>query len=430
MKIYVPSKLIFFEDILQKNGYQKEIKHLDKYLWLISKVATYSIFNKSSKTPSLNNAYLRRIIGTNNTSRIKKILSDLNIVSSPKSWQQNNYSRAYNLNPDYQSRLTSVFINDRISKNIEKWSYFDVIDNNRDINRVIKNYFNPSPSPHPYEDRFFNLFLHFSISFEFLTIEYEEAEKYINDNYRNDENKRIHYLDCVTFIKDKYFFKRTDPKTGRFYSNITNLPRDLRQFLRYKNQKLIEIDIANSQPFLFNLVIEEYLKTAKTSKIIGPHKDGRKWKNRDEYKNITQEGRIYDYFRNEWNKEYSQRKTRDEIKETFFKKIFFCTNRMNYLYPESKLFKKLFPNEYKIIIETKKNDYKYLAYKLQKLEAEMMIYTICNKLIMDNSNIGLFTLHDSILTTQSNIDKVKVTILDEFKKNYGLEPKLKIKEAA
>lgn len=432
MKIYIPKKLISLKDILIENGYQKEIKHINKYLWFVSKIATFKIFNKTHEVVHLNNKYLRRIIGTNNTSRIKKILEKLNIVLIDKSYQVNNYSKSYEINEKYISKLTPISILDnKLEKNIEKWSYFDFYSiNKNDNNKIIKNNLNTyninnnSSSSEPYEDRYFDLFLHFSLCFEFLTIEHEEAEKYISYKYINEELKYIYYSDCITFIKEKYFFKIVDPKTGRFYTNITNLPKDLRQFLRYKGEQLIEIDIANSQPFLFNLVISNYSKSAKLSETIGSYKGEMIT---DEYRNVTERGKIYEYFTEKWNTEYSQKRTREEIKETFFKKIFFCTNKMNERYPESKLFQKVFPTEYKIIVETKKNDYKYLAYILQKLEAEMIIYTICLKLIKKIKDIGIFTIHDSILTTINNIEIVKQIMLKEFQQKFSLMPILKIK---
>ncbi len=51
-------------------------------------------------------------------------------------------------------------------------------------------------------------------------------------------------------IKDGDFFTIAD-RYGRFHSNLTNLKKTLRPFLRYRDSELVNLDIANSQPIVF-----------------------------------------------------------------------------------------------------------------------------------------------------------------------------------
>ena len=55
-------------------------------------------------------------------------------------------------------------------------------------------------------------------------------------------------------IKDGDFFTIPD-RYGRFHSNLTNLKKALRPFLRYRDSELVNLDIANSQPIVFCLLL-------------------------------------------------------------------------------------------------------------------------------------------------------------------------------
>ena len=59
-------------------------------------------------------------------------------------------------------------------------------------------------------------------------------------------------------IKDGDFFIIPD-RFGRFHSNFTNLKKTLRPFLRYRNSRLCNLDIANSQPMIFCLLLVNLL---------------------------------------------------------------------------------------------------------------------------------------------------------------------------
>ncbi len=59
-------------------------------------------------------------------------------------------------------------------------------------------------------------------------------------------------------IKDGDFFSTPD-NYGRFHSNLTNLKKTLRPFVRYRNSELVNLDIANSQPMVFCLLLVNLL---------------------------------------------------------------------------------------------------------------------------------------------------------------------------
>ena len=59
-------------------------------------------------------------------------------------------------------------------------------------------------------------------------------------------------------IAEGDFFSIPD-SYGRFHSNLTNLKKTLRPFLRYRDSELVNLDIANSQPMVFCLLLVNLL---------------------------------------------------------------------------------------------------------------------------------------------------------------------------
>ena len=59
-------------------------------------------------------------------------------------------------------------------------------------------------------------------------------------------------------IAERDFFSIPD-RYGRFHSNLTNLKKTLRPFLRYRDSELVNLDIANSQPMIFCLLLVNLL---------------------------------------------------------------------------------------------------------------------------------------------------------------------------
>ena len=59
---------------------------------------------------------------------------------------------------------------------------------------------------------------------------------------------------------------KIDTTAGRFHSNLTNMPRGLRKYLRINGEQLVEIDIRNCQPFLSILLLTNPSKVSGMTK--------------------------------------------------------------------------------------------------------------------------------------------------------------------
>ena len=61
---------------------------------------------------------------------------------------------------------------------------------------------------------------------------------------------------------------------GRFHTNLTNLKATLRPFLRYRGSPLVNLDIANSQPMIFCLLLVNLLSNEKQLEMRWTPKTG------------------------------------------------------------------------------------------------------------------------------------------------------------
>jgi hypothetical protein len=398
MKAYIPSILNLGAE-----------KHSDKLYFLLTLIYYGIIFDKRNEKDSfvqLNSSYLKIIIGGRYKTYLQHLI-DLGIIESDNQYIVNVKFKGYRLTEKYRfvkSKQVEIS-NLRILKNISRYKALRkkqiVLPQHKYIYQCL----------------------------EKVKIEHEQAKYFIESNITNVD-EYFSYNASIDLIKAEDWFFVPDSTAGRVHNNITNLPKNLRQFLRYENRALIEIDIANSQPFLFNILIYRYLSqysdslSNSGSNIILSyvHPNYTKYPDIELYKELTSKGMFYEYLMDK----LGITENRDSFKIRFFKKIFYSRENDNYVTAERKAFKGLFPKVAEIISHYKKDGYKQLAIQLQRVEAAIMI----NKIVplLAKQKIYVLTIHDSFLTTNENIAVVEKIILAEFKNQYGLVPTVRIKE--
>ena len=118
---------------------------------------------------------------------------------------------------------------------------------------------------------------------------------------------------------------------------------------------------------------------------------------------------------------------REKAKEITFCTIFNKNNAINYA-QSIRIFKNLFPNVYEVIKSVKKGHHPTLAIILQNLEAELILHKTCKVISEEHPEIPLFTLHDSIITTEENKDIVQAKMIEILSQNLNYEPNLKVEE--
>lgn len=280
------------------------------------------------------------------------------------------------------------------------------------------------------------------------------------DQVRRNEPPQTHVL--AEAIADKHFGFTPD-KFGRVHTNLTNLKRELRQYLNYQGQELSHIDVRNSQPLMLSVLLFHcYLHDGRLQSLhsFSPLKDIFKNLNLPEpgrfspasitlspegikplpprplrcarHLFITAPEDVWEYvslcekglFYEELMKGLGiAEEDRNEFKKDFFARIFYCKN--GYHTPESNYFRDRFPNVAQVVRELKAKDHSWLPTMLQRVEASVIINRIIRRMMNEYPNIFVSTIHDSVLTTTEHAGLVEGIMKEEFRRLW-LEPTLRV----
>ena len=290
--------------------------------------------------------------------------------------------------------------------------------------------------------------------FKDIDVDIKAARKYLKRQWREDYktensdtailkyNSRLLPIEQLCIKENPLFF--VDNTAGRLHTYITQLKSELRKFLKWKDKVLCSIDISNSQPYLLQTLLnkEVYERCNMNRKLerVNVKLDTimlgvliYSISREDDvllFKRIVSSGKFYEEFGKilKNNGEFdniSDDNLRQEVKEITFSTLF-SNNRaishLNYI----KIFKRIFPNVYKVLKYIKKGQHNTLAIVLQSLEADLVLQKACKRINMDKDDIPLFTLHDSIITTEENVEYVRSVLVHVMKENIGVKPNLKI----
>lgn len=201
-------------------------------------------------------------------------------------------------------------------------------------------------------------------------------------NYQKAEDILFTLEDDKSYLKNRFsvdsinnsdiFYTFDD--YGRFHTNFTTLKGSIRKCLKIDNHPLMELDIKNSQPLFFTKMLKDNLDKIEKSEY-------------EYFSNLVKRGEFYDRIKEVYNL-----KTKKDAKKLTYK-IFFGKNKRI-----EKKFKTIFPTIYKFIVDFKKekNDYKALAYELQRSESRFIFNDICKTIYTRYPDVKLLTIHDSI----------------------------------
>ena len=276
---------------------------------------------------------------------------------------------------------------------------------------------------------------------------------------------------------------------GRVHSVLTRCPSIVRSYLTVDGEPLVELDVANSQPLFLCLVIKLFRETGKKAfaKVSFEQKEQDPYRDMDtiientvipfpqkeEYilsppstSSITNRKAIKRLTEAHTEKEFmaTERKsegrtvnngllkpdelsfirlcedgtlyealidpeyrwTRFYVKRDFFEMLF---SKNRHETPLKGRFREQFPNVLAVIQDLKRKDYRFLACLLQNLEAHVMINRVCRRIMVEMPEAPIFTIHDSILTTEPYLSRVQEIILEEFQ-SLGIRPTLRRKTSA
>jgi len=396
---YIPEKSY---DYIKHTNYKNK-EHLYIILDMINRI---TIFHKQDKDYSNNfidipYKYFRNIIGSCEVlTEAMDFLKNNSIIDCDGiSSKDRKKAFGYKINDDYFSKLIQVKITKpTLTKKI-------ISNINKEKNRVSDKY-------KTYKSFFLGNF----------KINYLKALNYINSNLNSSLcshfssqdiiksiNKYNHQYMAISAINDGDLFFRHNKTNGKIDTNLTNLKKELKQFISISG--LVQLDISNSQPYILSL----YLNSSLCSHFLSEYFN--------KYKVWTEKGLFYENFSKEYFNIKNKLLSRDEVKEIMFC-IFYSKN--DSYRKEKEVFKTIFPTVYSVIEYEKKQKHNELAIKMQKLESEICIDIICQEL--DKEGINYFTIHDAWVVDKFDEIKVKDIIEREFIKKYNSKPNIKIEK--
>ncbi len=273
----------------------------------------------------------------------------------------------------------------------------------------------------------------------------------------NINNRAANFKHLVQNIHDGTFAYKFAGEGHRFYSPLTNLKKELRNYLTYNGQQLVNIDISNSQPYFAILLhdinfwqkfkiknkeerkrineIIRFLKSSESPTVKGfeDNFDLNSTKNSIiSYIQSVTNGTFYQQIESHLKPLFPDKFLTDKDVKSETLRMLYVENKyahLDFYAPMQQVFKQLFPATYFIFYtlksikcESKDN---YLPILLQKIESEIMIDTVCKKISQLHPSIPLFTIHDSIVTTVSNQAIVTNIMYQTIKDAVGYAPNLK-----
>ena len=385
-EIFFSNQLIL--DLLSSGAISKEDKKFikknqDKVMYIPStlylkrvsyKGGSANEIDKNEVFFNLKNEDLMKVIFGKYISRVKRILIDGGIIETDDNYIINQKSKGYRLsklkryNDWHRKRTTKLNIPYNVSD--AEWIYLKILESSK---RVKIN-----------RDKAIFLF---------------EMEM---------DDKTDHSIECNKFliqlIDDGFLNLKIDYKTGRMFTAITNLSKELRGCLEIDGEQLIELDIASSQPLLlaklYREECDEYYK----------------------YKDLVESGSFYEFM----IEKTGGMKTREQIKNETYRYMFGLANNPNcaeYAFA----FKKEFPIMDSILKSEKDDElwkHKIVALKMQTIEAGIILGEAAVRCIFEG--IDIITIHDSFMVKPAHKDRV-LTIMKESFAKIGLIPTIKQK---
>lgn len=395
--LQIPTNLNL-EDLLIKK-HSDFYAHLDKFYNIIYSIrmkwfsdAKFKELNHISKTArkklfvSLNNQVLIKMYGAKYYRKILDILIAEGILETDNNYIYGKKSKGYRLSDKYlYAEIGTIYLKDKIMEKkineLELQEYDSLSNLSKSILEVLRTRFTfGNDSAYHLNDEMFKTHL---IKREIFNRSKGQLEQIKNGNFYIVESKT----------------------TGRIFHNFSNIKSEFRNFITHiSGDKLIEIDIANSQPFFLACLLTQLEQTEDIKKMI----------------EIATSGKFYEFFRTAFK--ISDAISREDVKKQVLTMLY-CPSywEIKHLYT----FKNIFPNVYKAIESIKADAYQQFAIILQRTEADLMINTVAPILL--EKQIDFIAIHDSFMIQEKNLNAVISIIKNECLKKYNLVPILKVK---
>jgi len=249
-----------------------------------------------------------------------------------------------------------------------------------------------------------------------------------------------------------------DTKGFRLHSLLSNIKSELRNCLIYNGLEMVSIDICNCQPYLMLLLLQKsfwdthpshmglhytdlfnakgYTNNSKYSSslfvpsyiMISEIGEMQARRGFEAYRKVTTNGRFYEQMTELMTSEMEINELdRKQVKGMLFQ-VLFTSNR--YIGQEDaepkRIFKRLFPDVYKVMSMIKKKGKELLPILLQRIESHLVLEVITKRIARENPKMPLFTIHDSIVSNKGNEQIINAIMKEELERVIGFAPQLRV----
>lgn len=280
---------------------------------------------------------------------------------------------------------------------------------------------------------------------ETLRIDEVNALEIVNPLLKQGEvRKYISARHLINEFKHRDWHYSVKPNTdNRLHSSMTRLNKILRPYITYDGERLGSVDIKSSQPYFFCVVLKaiinqdkDLLKQIGATRLLNNKHIQRLFNldldkeeisnfinlviNKDFYEyfsNILQikyneEGKPYRVVSNfsSKNKWFAQRnrtivfKSKRDLAKNVIMEIFFSKPRTTI--SEAKSFKQEFPSVFGVISYIKGMGVSFDGL-LTNVESYCLLDCVAKKFSKEHPDVPLFSIHDSLVTTQQHLLKLK-----------------------
>lgn len=376
-----------------------------------------------------NKVFKTLISGSDNLSNAIKFLKEEGIIDINEHYYVGTFAKGYKISSDLLSKKMTIVVKDKnINKRIEKLEKEKKSWTEKRLEFSKSNYYKNFKIDYEAADAFITKqaiqsikLLCINSNIQFTDDEIESIVK-CNGNYKrlramlmltkrkelnNILNRTVNYQFKIMAIRDNYLYFKRNETNQRLDTNLTNLPSSLRQFI-VSNETLYNIDFKNSQPYFLYCLLKNEIVFDKEEL--------------ERYGKLVVEGKFYEYLAVEWQKETGDRIERAQVKSMLFK-IFFSKVKS---YQKIKtFFGGLFPNLMEYINDANEKSNAIIANRLSTIESTTIISVILPEL--GEFGIKPFTIHDSFVCKESEVEKIIQVVKDRTKSMYGISPNLHCK---
>ncbi len=272
-------------------------------------------------------------------------------------------------------------------------------------------------------------------------------------------------LQIITEFRKKIWKASTSNGDNRLHTNLTRCPKAIRQFISYDGEPIVGCDIKSSQPFFLAVLItaiikkdKSLLEKIKATKILSNTVIEELFSldlDVEELRRYTNEilnGDIYldlaeqiEFKYNEDSKPYrdvynskgkkvkgrfTARKVvtynseRDLVKQVFMEILYSSPDTR---IPEATVFRERYPSIHKIVKCLHGNNVKF-SYLLQYVEAYILLDEVAFRFSKEFPDIPIWSIHDSLVTTEQHKETLKDFMVKEIKSITGLKPKVEYED--